>query len=39
MKVIYSDHFVLPEGHRFPRVKYSMLRERAALESNDTHRT
>ena len=30
MKVFYSDLFVLPlpEGHRFPMVKYSMLRER-----------
>jgi acetoin utilization deacetylase AcuC-like enzyme len=30
MKVFYSDHFVLPlpEGHRFPMVKYSMLREK-----------
>ena len=30
MKVFYSDRFVLPlpEGHRFPMVKYSMLRER-----------
>jgi acetoin utilization deacetylase AcuC-like enzyme len=30
VKVFYSDHFVLPlpEGHRFPMVKYSMLRER-----------
>lgn len=30
MKVFYSDHFVLPlpEGHKFPMVKYSMLRER-----------
>lgn len=29
MKVFYSDRFVLPlpEGHRFPMVKYSMLRE------------
>ena len=29
MKVFYSDHFVLPlpEGHRFPMAKYSMLRE------------
>src|SRR5215203_5133557 len=29
MKVFYSDHFVLPlpEGHRFPMKKYSMLRE------------
>ena len=32
MKIFYSDHFVLPlpEGHRFPMVKYSMLRERVA---------
>jgi acetoin utilization deacetylase AcuC-like enzyme len=32
MKVFYSDHFVLPlpEDHRFPMVKYSMLRERVA---------
>ena len=32
MKVFYSDHFVLPlpEGHRFPMVKYSMLRERVS---------
>jgi acetoin utilization deacetylase AcuC-like enzyme len=32
VKVYYSDHFVLPlpEGHRFPMVKYSMLRERVA---------
>ena len=30
MKAFYSDTFVLPlpEGHRFPMVKYSMLRER-----------
>ena len=30
MKVFYSDKFVLPlpEGHRFPMKKYSMLRER-----------
>ena len=30
MKVFYSDHFVLPlpEGHRFPMEKNSMLRER-----------
>lgn len=30
MKIFYSDHFVLPlpEGHRFPMVKYSMLREK-----------
>jgi acetoin utilization deacetylase AcuC-like enzyme len=34
MKVFYSDHFVLPlpEGHRFPTVKYSMLRERVARD-------
>jgi len=32
LKVFYSDHFVLPlpEGHRFPMVKYSMLREKVA---------
>jgi acetoin utilization deacetylase AcuC-like enzyme len=32
VKIFYSDHFVLPlpEGHRFPMVKYSMLRERVA---------
>jgi acetoin utilization deacetylase AcuC-like enzyme len=32
LKVFYSDHFVLPlpEGHRFPMIKYSMLRERVA---------
>jgi acetoin utilization deacetylase AcuC-like enzyme len=32
VKVFYSDHFVLPlpEGHRFPMVKYSMLRDRDA---------
>ena len=32
MEVFYSDKFVLPlpEGHRFPMVKYSMLRERVA---------
>ena len=34
MKAFYSDHFVLPlpEGHRFPMAKYSMLRERVATE-------
>lgn len=33
MKVFYSDHFVLPlpEGHRFPMRKYSMLRERVEV--------
>jgi acetoin utilization deacetylase AcuC-like enzyme len=32
VKVFYSDQFVLPlpEGHRFPMKKYSMLRERVA---------
>jgi acetoin utilization deacetylase AcuC-like enzyme len=32
LKVFYSDHFVLPlpEGHRFPMIKYSMLRESVA---------
>jgi acetoin utilization deacetylase AcuC-like enzyme len=32
VKVFYCDHFVLPlpEGHRFPMAKYSMLRERVA---------
>ncbi|PKO58918.1 MAG: histone deacetylase [Betaproteobacteria bacterium HGW-Betaproteobacteria-13] len=30
MKLYYADHFVLPlpEGHRFPMVKYARLRER-----------
>jgi len=34
MKLFYSDTFVLPlpEGHRFPIAKYSMLRERASAE-------
>lgn len=34
MKIFYSDHFVLPlpEGHRFPMVKYSMLRERISAD-------
>ena len=32
MRVFYSDQFVLPlpEGHRFPMRKYSMLREKVA---------
>ncbi|QDD64076.1 histone deacetylase [Herbaspirillum seropedicae] len=32
MKAYYSDHFVLPlpPGHRFPMVKYRMIREGAA---------
>ena len=35
MKVFYSDHFVLPlpEGHRFPMSKYSLLRERVEASS------
>jgi acetoin utilization deacetylase AcuC-like enzyme len=30
MKTFYTDHFVLPlpEGHRFPMAKYSLLRQR-----------
>ena len=34
MKAFYSDHFVLPlpEGHRFPMAKYSMLRKGVAQE-------
>ena len=30
MKIFYCDHFVLPlpEKHRFPMQKYSLLRER-----------
>ncbi len=34
MKAFYSDHFVLPlpEGHRFPMVKYRLLRDRVANE-------
>ena len=37
MKAFYSDHFVLPlpEGHRFPMAKYSMLRERVAAELSE----
>jgi len=35
LKVFYTDHFVLPlpEGHRFPMVKYSMLREKVAASA------
>ena len=34
MKTYYSDHFVLPlpQGHRFPMAKYSLLRDRVARE-------
>jgi acetoin utilization deacetylase AcuC-like enzyme len=37
VKVFYSDQFVLPlpEGHRFPMKKYSMLRER--VEQGDIY--
>ena len=36
MKIFYSDHFVLPlpEDHRFPMVKYSMLREKVSKMGN-----
>lgn len=32
MRIYYCDHFVLPlpDGHRFPMAKYSLLRERVA---------
>lgn len=34
MKAFYHDHFVfpLPDGHRFPMSKYSLLRERLIVE-------
>lgn len=37
MKAFYSDHFVLPlpPGHRFPMVKYRMIREGAAHAVGD----
>ncbi|WP_371925478.1 histone deacetylase [Herbaspirillum sp. WGmk3] len=37
MKAYYSDHFVLPlpPGHRFPMVKYRMIREGAAAAVPD----
>ena len=37
MKVFYTDHFVLPlpDGHRFPMQKYSLLRE--AVQSFAPH--
>jgi acetoin utilization deacetylase AcuC-like enzyme len=37
MKAFYSDHFVLPlpEGHRFPMAKYSLLRQRVASELSE----
>lgn len=38
MRLFYADHFVLPlpEGHRFPMAKYSLLRER--VSSSETLR-
>ena len=38
MQIFYTDHFVLPlpEGHRFPMVKYALLRER--VEAADLSR-
>ena len=35
MKVFYTDHFVLPlpDGHRFPMRKYSMLREAVQINA------
>jgi acetoin utilization deacetylase AcuC-like enzyme len=38
MKIFYTDHFVLPlpEGHRFPMAKYSLLRQRV-IESGLIH--
>ena len=34
MRAFYSDHFVLPlpEGHRFPMIKYARVRERCLAE-------
>lgn len=34
MKAFYSDHFALPlpEGHRFPMAKYSLLRQQALAQ-------
>ena len=40
MKLFHTDRFVLPlpEGHRFPMAKYSLLRERvAASELGELH--
>lgn len=38
MKLFYADHFVLPlpDGHRFPMEKYSMLRETLAASGDFT---
>jgi acetoin utilization deacetylase AcuC-like enzyme len=37
MRAFYADQFVLPlpEGHRFPMNKYSLLRDRVAAECTD----
>jgi len=37
VRVFYCDHFVLPlpDGHRFPMEKYSLLRERVARAGED----
>ena len=37
MHAFYADHFVLPlpEGHRFPIVKYKLLRDRVVQEMPD----
>lgn len=37
MRVFYCDHFTypLPEGHRFPAAKYTLLRERVGRELGD----
>ena len=34
LKAFYADNFVLPlpEGHRFPMAKYSLLRDRVVAE-------
>lgn len=39
MQAFYADHFVLPlpEGHRFPMRKYSLLRERLSQELPSLH--
>ena len=39
MQAFYADHFVLPlpEGHRFPMRKYSLLRDRLSQELPSLH--
>lgn len=41
VQAFHSDHFVLPlpEGHRFPMLKYRLLRERVAAELPDIELT